>query len=339
MIENTLGSSTPKPPEGGFNAKQPTPKPPEGGFNTRVLGLVSVLLMLLFSGCREQQKPVQGNGTVITHIDSITVYCDEAFKYLIDQEIKIYEFEQPDQHIHAEYMSESEVMKTMLKDSFSSAVLGRRLTEKEISGIFRNSNLQINEHTFATDAIAIIANPGLDRDTLAYDAVLSLLTNRSQTYNLVFEGNGSGVIDYMFSQIAHSSVHPSAYAAKNIDELVEYIGKDKKTLGFIPYARISDEDDKAARELLKKVKVMYFGKLDTAGKMIYSTACQSDIADGSYPFDRPINFISHSMNEKVGTGFVNFLYREQSGRIVLKSGLIPFNMPQRVINVNTDPIK
>jgi hypothetical protein len=45
------------------------------------------------------------------------------------------------------------------------------------------------------------------------------------------------------------------------------------------------------------------------------------------------------MEEKVGTGFVNFLYGDKSGRIILKAGLVPTIMPQRVVNVNTDTIK
>jgi phosphate transport system substrate-binding protein len=236
-------------------------------------------------------------------------------------------------------MPEFAVLQAMMTDSFSSAVLGRRLTDRETADLYRHSRLQVSEYPFAMEAVAIIANKKLDRDTLSYDAILSLLRNTRHDYDLVFEGNGSGVIHYMFSQIAHSSVHPSAFAANSIDELVNYVQKDPKGIGFIPFIRISDEDDPLARELLKKVKVLYISKADSTGRILSSTASQSEIADGSYPFDRPISFVSHSMNDRVGTGFVNFLNRNQSGRIILKSGLVPFNMPPRLINVNTDGIK
>ena len=218
-------------------------------------------------------------------------------------------------------------------------IIGRRLREQERSEILKRTNLQAEEHTFATDAVAVVSGPGLDKDTIAFTTVLSLLTNASHDYDLVFEGNGSGVINYMFAQIANTSVHPSAFAAKNIDELADYLRKDKKAIGFIPFSRISDEHDSSATDLLKKVKVLYVSKADSTGRMISATACQSEIADGSYALDRPINLILHTMDDKVGTGFVNFLYKERSGRIILKSGLVPSIMPQRVINVNTDGIK
>jgi phosphate transport system substrate-binding protein len=295
-----------------------------------------VALVLMFAACSQKQSPAkEAEGK----IDSATIYCDEAFRDLIDQEVRIYEVELGDKHVNIVYTTETEALKKLSTDSFAMVIIGRRLREQERSEILKRTNLQAEEHTFATDAVAVVAGPGLDRDTIAFTTVLSLLTNASHDYDLVFEGNGSGVINYMFAQIANTSVHPSAFAAKNIDELADYLRKDKKAIGFIPFSRISDENDSSATDLLKKVKVLYVSKADSTGRMISATACQSEIADGSYALDRPINLILHTMDDKVGTGFVNFLYKERSGRIILKSGLVPSIMPQRVINVNTDGIK
>lgn len=299
-------------------------------------GACLIVQVLMFTACSQKQAPGK---EVAGQIDSATIYCDEAFRDLIDQEIRIYEVELPDKHIHMVYTTEAEALKRLSNDSFAIVIVGRRLHEQERADILKRTNLQAEEHTFATDAVAVVAGPGMDRDTIAYTAVLSLLTNTSHDYDLVFEGNGSGVINYMFSQIAQTSVHPSAFAAKNIDELADYLRKDKKAIGFIPFSRISDEHDSSATDLLKKVKVLYVSKADSTGRMVSATACQSEIADGSYALDRPVNLILHTMDEKVGTGFVNFLYRERSGRIILKAGLVPFIMPHRTINVNTDGIK
>jgi phosphate transport system substrate-binding protein len=354
---------TPTPPKGSFNTNPPSPPDEaygtvslyEGGITANFGRCIPVFksylqggfsrvsifcaFCLLLSSCTQQVQHKAIHRDAVTQIDSITVYSDEAFRYLIDQEITIYEYEQPDQHIHVVYKPEAEVLKAMMTDSFSSAILGRKLTDKETQDLYRNSNIQVDEHPFATEAIAIIAGRKFDRDTLSYDAILALLRNTSHDYDLVFDSNGSGVINYMFSQIAHSSVHPSAFAAKGINDLVEYVQKDTKGLGFIPFTLISDEDSRDARDLLKKVKLLYISKADSSGSMHASTASQSEIADGSYPFDRPICVISHSMNDRVGTGFVNYLNREQSGRIILKSGLVPLVMPTRLINVHTDEIK
>jgi phosphate transport system substrate-binding protein len=297
---------------------------------------------LTFAACDNKQAAQEDDKKNIVntgHLDSITVYCDEGFQDLINQEISIYEMQQPAKHIHILYASETEVLRHLFADSFSTVIVGRKLREQERNKIYQKTNLQAEERVFATDAIAIIANRNLDSDTISYTSVLSLLINSSNEYNLVFEGNGSGVINYMFAQIARTSIRPSAYAAKNLNELIDYLQKDSKGIGFIPFSKISDENDTSARQLLKKVKVLYVSKADTTGRIISATACQSEIADGSYPLDRPINIISHTLQDNVGTGFVNFLYREQSGRIILKSGLVPAIMPQRVINVNTDGIK
>jgi phosphate transport system substrate-binding protein len=299
---------------------------------------IILALALSFAACSNKPQAADDKAD-ISHIDSITVFCDEGFQELMDQEIRIYEIGYPDKHIHMIYTSETEALKRLNTDSFAVVIVGRKLSEQERSDILHRTRLQAEEHSFATDAVAIIANPKLDRNTMPFEDVLSLLTNKSNAYNLVFEGNGSGVINYMFAQIAGTSARPSAYAAKNLNELVEYLQKDSKGIGFIAFSRISDEHDTTAQQLLKKVKLLYVSRVDSTGRLVSSTASQSEIADGSYPLDRPINVITHSMEEKVGTGFVNFLYGDKSGRIILKAGLVPTIMPQRVVNVNTDTIK
>ena len=307
----------------------------------KLLSIKSALILafaLSLVACSNKPLAVDDK-TVTNHIDSITVYCDEGFQELMDQEIRIYEIEYPDKHIHMIYTSETEALRRLTTDSFAVVIVGRKLSEQERSDILHRTRLQAEEHSFATDGIAIIANRKLDRNTMPYNDIMSLLTNKSNAYNLVFEGNGSGVINYMFAQIAGSPSRPSAYAAKNLNELVDYLQKDNKGIGFIPFSRISDENDTTAQQLLKKVKLLYVSRMDSTGKLVSSTASQSEIADGSYPLDRPINIISHTMEEKVGTGFVNFLYGDKSGRIILKAGLVPTIMPQRVVNVNTDTIK
>ena len=300
--------------------------------------LSAVAIAVSLYGC-ESHRSADNAQAHDLHIDSITVYCDDAFRYLLDQEQVIYESEQPDKHLHIIYQSEAEILRSMIRDSFSYGVLGRPLHDHERKELLHNTNLQVDEHAFASDAVALITNWHFDRDTLSYADIISLLTNTSNKYKLVFEANGAGTVSYMFAQIAHSATRPSAYAAASTDSLISYIQKDEKSIGFIPFGKLSDTDDKSARELLKKVKILYVSRPDTSGALIASTACQSDIADGSYPFIRRIHFISHGMNDRVGTGFVNFLYQERAGRIALKSGLVPTIMPQRIINVNTDKIK
>ena len=72
-----------------------TPFSVGGGRLTLVL-----ILALTFSAC-SNNKPatIESDKASNGHIDSITVYCDEAFQYLMGEEIEIYERVQPDQHL------------------------------------------------------------------------------------------------------------------------------------------------------------------------------------------------------------------------------------------------
>ena len=299
----------------------------------------TIVIGLLIVSCTPRQPEVTATiSATITHIDSLTVYCDEAYQYLMAQEIRIYELNQPDKHIHIVYEPETEVLKHLMIDSFAAVIVGRNLKKQDEDELFRKTRLQVEQHPFAKDGISIIANHHFAKDTIPYSLLLAILSGKNAECKVVFEGKGSGVISYMFAQIS-TSTSTSAFAVRNADELIDYIQKDTHTIGLMPYAAISDEDDTAVQHLLKKVKVLVITKVDSSGKTNATTACQSEIADGSYPLHRPINFITHTMDDKVGTGFANFLYKEQSGRIILKSGLVPTIMPTRVLNVNTDGIK
>jgi hypothetical protein len=105
------------------------------------------------------------------------------------------------------YLPETAVLKRLAEDTFAFVIIGRRLREQERDAIYHKARLQAEEHCFATDAIAIVANPKLDKDTIAYTEVLSLLTNATHAYKLVFEGNGSGVkrqkYDRVYPFLAH----------------------------------------------------------------------------------------------------------------------------------------
>jgi phosphate transport system substrate-binding protein len=301
------------------------------------LFIAGVLSLGMFNSC-DQRRP--DAAATITRIDSVTIYCDEAFRYLMDQEKTVYEATIPDKRVNLIYKPEAEVLDILNKDSFAIVIIGRRLRQSERDEIYKKSRIQVDEYSFAKDGIALIAGEQFKADTLPYKTLAALLSNTSKQYKLVFEGKGSGVISYMFSQFSPTTSAPSSsFAVPNTVALIDYLQKDDNAIGFIPFGMISDEDDSTARNILKKVKVLNVADLDTLGKPRISTASQSDIADGSYPFSRPINLVSHTMDNNVGTGFVNFLYKEQSGRIVLKSGLVPTIMPQRVINVNTDSLK
>ena len=301
--------------------------------------LSAVVIGLLVNACSQPTPKADiATSQTITHIDSLTIYCDEAFKYIMEQEIRIYELDQPDKHIHIVYEPETEVLKHLMTDSFATVIVGRKLRKGEEEELFKKTRLQVEQHAFAKDGIAIIANNKFSADTMPYTLLVALLSGKTAEHKIVFEGQGSGVISYIFAQFT-TATQSAAFAVNNIDELVAYLQKDANAIGFIPFASISDEDDTATQNLLKKVKVLAITKADSSCKSLATTACQSEIADGSYPLHRPINLIIHTMDDKVGTGFANFLYKEQSGRIILKSGLVPTIMPTRVLNVNTDGIK
>ena len=61
---------------------------------------------------------------------------------------------------------------------------------------------------------------------------------------------------------------------------------------------------------------------------------QAYVALKQYPLYRKINIINPEGRYGLGTGFASFINSDKGQRIILKSGLVPANVPVRIIKLN-----
>ncbi len=295
--------------------------------------LFFLIALLSFSSCKN--KNIHEASIEDINKGNITILCDESFQYLMDQEVRCYENIFSNAHIQMKYLPEGEIFKSLVKDSFVTAVIARKLTEAEDKMLTNRVNLRPKQHVFARDAVAILANTSFKDSIISYETLKQLFSNNTAQIPLVFDNKQSGIVNYMFNLNTQKNLK-GAFALNSTDEVIDYLQKDDKALGFVSFAEISDRDVVKVRELLKKVKLISISQKDSTGKTIVSTASQSDIATKEYPLQRPLNYILYNEKERLGTGFVNFLFMERSERIIVKSGLIPSIMPERLVTVNTN---
>lgn len=69
----------------------------------------------------------------------------------------------------------------------------------------------------------------------------------------------------------------------------------------------------------------------------YFQPFQAHVAQGYYPLPRKITILSREARKGLGSGFIAFFASQPGQRIVLKAGLVPENMPMRVIEVYQKP--
>jgi len=86
-----------------------------------------IFLWIFFAGCQDNKR------TDIDTYDSGTIHIsvDESFKPVIDSEIQVFEALHPKAKIIAEYKSQGECFKDLLKDSTRMIIVTRGLTPAE----------------------------------------------------------------------------------------------------------------------------------------------------------------------------------------------------------------
>lgn len=89
---------------------------------------LSIVLLLLFSGCGNKPKP--GEDDTLTS-GTITIAVDETFRPIAEEELQVFHALTPDATVHPVYCSEVKAMKLLLADSVRLAITTRQLTRQE----------------------------------------------------------------------------------------------------------------------------------------------------------------------------------------------------------------
>ena len=121
------------------------------------------------------------------------------------------------------------------------------------------------------------------------------------------------------------------YAVERNDEVVNFVQENKDAIGVVGVNWISDKDDSITRGFMKQVRVAAISsEYDSDGSDFYRPY-QGFIADKSYPFIREVYMICRETYTGLGSGFMQFVAGEKGQRIILKNGMVPSNMPIRLV--------
>lgn len=277
---------------------------------------------------------------------SIKIAADESLRPIVEAEIQTFEGIYVKANIACDYVSESDAIDALMKDSARVAVVTRRFTEEE-KKYFRDIKIRPTEFDVAISGIAVILNNQNADTVLTMDEIQSLLSGKITSWNqlggksrdgieIVFDHPNSGLIRHLRDSVAHFEKLPSnVYAAENNAAVVDYVAKTPNALGFIGLEWISDKDDSVSNSFMSKIRVASIAvNKDSASYQPY----QAYIALKQYPLRRRITVLSREARAGLGTGFLNFFASERGQRIVLKAGLVPKTMPLRIVRFNKDPL-
>lgn len=297
--------------------------------NTTIVALLQTLSVLAgsCSGCSSSGS--FDERTENLNKGTLTIYADTAYAMIVGELIQSYENVYPESHITAVYTSDAEVMQALMDDKARMAITGHGLTKAQEQELTRRQEVEPEQYIIGREAIALIASYIFPDNIFDFDAFLQGGSPVS-TYAYVFNQENSNMVSEL---LGTAGAQNNMFSLENADTVIGYVSRKSDAIGLISFATISDFDDPAVQEILKKVKVLAVANSDSTGKKIVTPLSQSTIASNDYPFQRYVTVIKGNTPELLGTGFVNFLYRSKASRIMLKAGLVPEKMPERQVKI------
>jgi phosphate transport system substrate-binding protein len=274
----------------------------------------------------------------------LNVEADAGLESIMRQEKEVFEFLYDSVQLHLKYADERTMLNDLGRRKVETMILARPLEKSEIEHLISADTLYTREIAVAYDAVALVGNLRFNDENLDLATLKEYFNPKAagnEKLQLVFDNSNSSIVKYMLNFLGFKNkVSSNIYAVKSVQEVLNYVPKNKNAIGFIPYNFISDTDDDSVKQLYERIKVLSLRQKGPDGKEIRVSANQSDIATGDYPLTRAINVvIPYHLGDSLSWLFANFLLNGKGSKVFLKAGLIPVKRTEREIIVNTNGLK
>lgn len=298
-----------------------------------------------------------------------TIFCDDGFKNILDEEIDVFEFSYPGSSIIPFYVSEQEAIDTLLSDGSDAIIVTRELTKDQREYMKTKFKKIVRTHCIAVDAVALIANKDNNVTTLSMQEIGDILNgkitkwsqlagNDTATIKLVFDNAGSSTVSYMREKFLPEgrkmSDNPNAYAQKNNASVFDIVKKDRDALGIISVSWLGDDLSAARKVPVDKRYEDYKNESDTVATNLTTEVSiikvsnptqdndfnpvaykpyQVYINSGEYPLFRKVYMITTAPKSSVVNSFYMFVTGFAGQKIISKTGILPYHMNARVVEL------
>jgi phosphate transport system substrate-binding protein len=255
---------------------------------------------------------------------TIHISADESFKNVIDSQVEVYESSYPETKIVVHYKPEAECLRDFAVDSIKMIIATRGFSEDE--KIFLKDSMKVTPsmNVIAYDAIAVIVNKE-SPDSLFTMEELKQVLQGGFNKNLipVFDGlNATSTIRFIIDSILKGAALTSeAEAARNSEEVIDYIARTPNAVGFIGVNWIGNKEDTTQMSFLTKVTLASLESTDKPGAFVKPV--QANIYTRRYPMVRDLVYTLKEKHTGLAHGFANFLRGERGQLIFKRAYLVP----------------
>ena len=320
----------------------------------QILYVLSFALVLGLSSCGKSKSDSE-EGNAKKNLENLSVIaCDQTFENVIQDEIEVYEYIYPKEHILPYYLSESACVDSFMNQAVKSIVIPRELTPEEIKYLSAKKQNPRSQQ-IAVDAIALIVNKDNPLDILSTDELSEILSGKVKKWDelspsklgeieVVFDDAGSSTVKYMRDKLTGGEpIAAKVYAQGNCPKVIEAVKTHKNAIGFIGVSWLqSNLDGQTMPSTADKAKILEKNdtteltgsdaafnpdikvlKIREADKVQAFKPYQADIYNGDYPFYRPIYMITTATGGMASHRFFSFVTGVQGQKILLTTGVMP----------------
>lgn len=324
--------------------------------------LLSVILLLSVTSCAKVKRGEYAKG-------SATIFCDDGFKNILDEEIEVFEFSYPQSSIIPFYVSEQEAIDTLMADGTQAIIITRELTKEQREYIKKKNRRVVKTHCIAVDAVALITNKNNRVKTISVEEIGDILNgkitkwsqlagNDTTSIKIVFDNAGSSTVSYMRERFITDgkkiSDNPHAYAQKNNQQVFDVVKNDPNALGIISVSWLGEDLSKAKKIPIAERNKTYASENDTIATNLTTEVnilrvsnptekndfdpsgykpYQVYINSGEYPLFRKVYMISTASNSTVMHSFYSFVTGFVGQKIISTTGILPYHMNPRVVQL------
>jgi phosphate transport system substrate-binding protein len=286
---------------------------------------------------------------------TVGVAVDETFAPIMQAEVDTFAKLYPEAHVKMRVVPEEQVMLDLLNDEVKLAVVSRELNREE-KALFDKQTIVPTITKVGIDGLAIIIHPTNPDSLLTMQQLRAIFTGKTtewaqlsgqkklSTINVVFDASRSSTTRFIRDSVTRDTPLTSRiFAAKSNPALLDYVATHPNAIGVVGVNWVSDQDDPAAVQLRKRIRVASITARPNPGPDDYIQPYQVYLAEKSpallaehpelqnYPLRRNLYIISREARAGLGTGFASFVAGKNGQLIFQKSGLLPAQMQARIV--------
>lgn len=300
---------------------------------------------------------------------SATIFCDDGFKNILEEEIEVFEYTYPQASVLPFYVSEQEALDTLMANETTAIVVTKELTKEQIAYMKSKYKRIVRQDPIAVDAVALIINKDNPIDAVSMEEIKKIMNGEIKKWNqlaandtadikIVFDNAGSSTVSYLRDKFLPEgktiSETANAYAQQNNAQVFDVVKTDPNALGVISVSWLGDdlsaakkvpveirntqyqnENDTVVTNLTTEVKILKVSNPteDNDYSVVSYAPYQAYIYSGEYPLVRTVYFISTAAGSTVMNTFYQFVRGFVGQKIISRTGILPYKMNPRVVQI------